>query len=259
MEYFPGGGLIPGNVFRSMFPMPKKSTALRFLLVAAVLVVAAGFISMAILGGDEGAERKTVVREERGTKPPGQGSAVESGGRDRSSAGTDGPGKAVPSFVGLDAGGRITTGSIRSLGLTDPEVDALTEVISSFQDSVAEDFVGRTKLLESRKSGDNFHYTYFTKARDDRGKGLLDGMRGQVKDLLGEEKGGQFAAGVGKSEISGSIGKYDIETLITRENGTTVVRQKYLNAKNGAVVRTLEESGGIFKERFGDLFEIPGG
>lgn len=212
-------------------------------------------------GGGAGSEKVAAGEKGSGGKATSaSGKASPSGGADRDRAtGANGNRKPSPSFVGLDASGRITTGSIRALALTDPEVDALTAEISSFRNLVAEEFVSRTRLVESRVGGDNYHYTYFTQSREDRGKELLDEMRGKVEPLLGDERGGQFAASIGKSEISGSIGKYDVETSITRENGNVVVRQKYLNAKTGALVRTMEESGREFRERFGELFEIPGG
>lgn len=236
-----------------------------FLIAAGVAVTIVLGAVLVFPGGREDPAGTKEGKAPAAVGPPGRITKGDSGprpaigedGGEGSPAGAKEARGPVPPFVGLDASGRITTGSIRALGLTDPEVDALTDVMSSFLDSVAEDFVARTQLLESRNAEDGVHYTYFTKARDDRGKGLLDGMRGKVEELLGEEKGGQFASSVGKSEISGSAGKYDIETLIIRRNGHTSVRQKYLNARNGAVVRTIEESGDLFKNRFGDLFEIP--
>ncbi|WP_367873807.1 hypothetical protein [Luteolibacter sp. Populi] len=161
--------------------------------------------------------------------------------------------------VSVSASGRLTTETIEKLNLTEDEIDSLTNTINAMQEEAAADFVQRTKLVDSRTNGDHYYYNYFTKAREDKGRGLLDSFSQEVEKTIGADRSKIFMAGMEHYEFAGRMGKYDLETELIREGGDAIVKQKYLDPGNGAVVGTVDSLASSFRETFGDLIKIPGG
>lgn len=166
-------------------------------------------------------------------------------------------GSASSNLATLTYGGRLTTSVIENLELSKAEMISTNNILLDFHDEIANDFVNRTKLITSVVGPEDYNYNYFTPARTDRGEALIDRLSLNFEKLLGTTRGRQLASHLAQSEIANSIGAYDLETVLIRENGENFVRQKILNPNNGRVIRTIEESENSFRNRFGDYFEFP--
>lgn len=165
---------------------------------------------------------------------------------------------AFSSAVTATPRGILTTRTIEELELTDEEVRQVTVAIHNMMDQAASDFVSRTRLTDSRKNGSDSSYTYFTPARPDRGQAFLETFREEMEGILDDERSRKLSAGMDSFSYAGGMGRCDLETEIVRGGGGAVVRQHYLDPKNGRVFYTSESSPSAFQESFGDLFDVTG-
>jgi hypothetical protein len=160
-----------------------------------------------------------------------------------------------PLIVAISPGGRLTTSAIEKLGLTETEVDSLTNAITSVRDSASADFVKRLKLTDSSASDDGTIYKYFARARPDRGKEYLDALSHQFEAAIGKERSQKLMSSVVNEDINPGLGHYDLEIEILKTTEGATVKYNYFNPKSGGLTRYGESTIDDFNKKFGNVFD----
>lgn len=161
-------------------------------------------------------------------------------------------------LVALGSDGRLTTEAIERLKLTEQEVESLTVVINKVRNEALDDFVNRAKLTAAEPGNNgSYQYSYFVRARSDRGKEYLDSLSKEFGSILDKDQSELLMSGLIEYDYLGCMGKHDLDLKFYSKDGGTVVTYQYLNPKNGALSLYGESSFDEFKVKFGDVFEFP--
>lgn len=160
---------------------------------------------------------------------------------------------AKPSFETIGPTGQLTAAAVETLNLSDVEEKSVKEVIGRMSDLATDDFSSRMTLINSNEQHSTF--SYFVKARPDRGKELIDSLSRETADILGEERSKKFMSGLGAYSFSAGFGKYDVELNLSTKNGNTEVIYRIMSPKTGSVFMEGVSNMAEFNRKFGNVFE----
>lgn len=197
----------------------------------------------------------------------GRRNATEAGTHEPGGKGKDKPSKlneptkldsAPPPSRNIQAfgeNGQLTTQAIENLNLTPDEVASLTELLTTVKEQAAADFVSRTKLTENLPGANGgFRHTYFVKARPDRGQEFSIALASGCETVIGAARTQKINSNISSLDFLGGAGKYDLNIVISSDDGEKVVNYEKIDPKNGRVLETQECGYETFSDAFGDVF-----
>jgi RNA polymerase sigma factor (sigma-70 family) len=142
-----------------------------------------------------------------------------------------------PPVISIVGGGDLSESVIRSLSLSASEVESLKTVVSETRSKEAKMFAERAELIPGTGEQDGATFTYLVRAKRDRGAADMKLMAEKVSQILDETRSKQFMGGVGEVDFYGGFGRYDVEVTFYSEGDVEMVKDRFMNPKNGNTTR----------------------
>ncbi|MBB5350268.1 RNA polymerase sigma factor (sigma-70 family) [Haloferula luteola] len=164
----------------------------------------------------------------------------------------------IPGWISFHLGGRLTTAAVEELGLTEEEIDGVTEVFQHARLEAMRGFMERTQWLTSGPGEEAAHVTLFrVPALDDRGRSWMEGLDHSFAEVIGPPRAKKLMQGLCEQPVGNLAGRMEMNIEFgVRERGDRWVAVMTKDPGTGKILESFKGGVEDFELRYGQVIQF---